>query len=234
VNTTEMTRVELDGLRFDCRPGTSDEKAVREVVGKKAYKRRDFSPRDGERWIDVGANIGAFSVWAAALGARVEAYEPDPESAAMARHNAKLNGLSRLVTTYTVALTADEHRGEATLHCNTANGNVWRNSLVKEWRGGSDLTVETWPIEAVWLPHHHVKLDAEGSEMPILEKYWQHRLSGLVFEWSFDIDPSLERFRAITGLLGSRYGRVRHAKIPPGETWQAEWFPPCRTVWCDY
>jgi FkbM family methyltransferase len=229
-----VNRVTSDGLTFDCRPGTSDEKAVREVVTKRGYARRGFRPRDGEQWVDIGANIGAFSVWAAAFGAKVVAYEPDPESADLARSNVKLNGLARYVTVVEAALTADAEPGEATLHCNTANGNVWRNSLVKEWRGGTDRQVQTLPVSSVWHPEVCIKLDAEGAEMPILERYAAERVARLVFEWSFDIDPSLARFRSVVGQLEAVYGRVRFSKIAGGHReWQASWFPPCRTVWCD-
>lgn len=228
-----MTRIVADGLTFDCRPGTSDEKAVREVVSKGGYARRDFRPRDGERWIDAGANIGAFSVWAAALGAKVDAFEPDPESAELARHNVDLNGLSRYVDVHEVALTAD-HEGTAEFHQNTARGNVWRNSLHKKWQGGETITVPTIPIEAWWHTAFHVKLDVEGSEMPILERFASQRVNRLVFEWSFDIDPDLARFERVIDQLRGTYARVRFNKIAGGHrAWQSEWFPPCRTVWCD-
>lgn len=229
-----MNRVETDGLIFDCRPGTSDEKAVREVVTKRGYARRGFQPRDGELWLDVGANIGAFSVWAAALGSKVFAFEPDPASAELAMHNVELNGLGRYVTMHPWALTAEDDVGRATLHCNTARGNVWRNSLVKTWQGGTDLEVPTAPIHDWWQPGVHVKLDAEGSEMPILERYAEQRTARLVFEWSFDIDPDLDRFNRVIAKLRRTYGQVRFSKIAGGHReWQASWFPPCRTVWCD-
>jgi FkbM family methyltransferase len=229
-----VNRLSMDGLLFDCRPDTSDEKAVREVVQRRGYARRDFRPRDGERWIDIGANIGAFAVWAASFGATVQAIEPDPESAELARRNVELNGLSRFVTVHTMAITADEENGTATLHRNTAKGNVWRNSLVKEWRGGDSILTPTAPARELWQPDVHVKLDAEGSEMPILELLAGQRVRRLVFEWSFDIDPSLERFDAVISVLRTVYPRVRFGKIQSGHAlWQPEWFPPCRTVWCD-
>lgn len=229
-----MNRINADGLQFDCRPGTSDAKAVREVVAKRGYARRGFAPRDGEQWIDVGANIGAFSVWAAAAGAKVEAFEPDPESADLARHNAALNGLARYIVVNEVALTADDEHGLASFYQNTARGNVWRNSLHKQWQGGETIKVQTEPIASWWRPEFHVKLDAEGSEMPILERYAEQRVARLVFEWSFDIDPSLERFEAVVARLRRVYGRVQFSKIAGGHReWQASWFPPCRTVWCD-
>jgi hypothetical protein len=96
------------------------------------------------------------------------------------------------------------------------------------------VTVETHPIAEYWQPGFHVKLDAEGAEMPILERYAEARVKRLVFEWSFDIDPSIDRFDAVVARLRRAYGRVQFSKIAGGHReWQAAWFPPCRTVWCD-
>lgn len=226
-------RIEAEGLIFDCRPNTSDEKSVREVISRKGYARRDFRPADGEKWLDIGCNIGAFAVWAASFGATVNAYEPDPENAELARHNIQINGLSRYATVHEIALTADDKIGAANFYRNTARGNLWRNSLYKEWRGGETITVPTHPIDELWTKEVHIKLDAEGVEMPILERYAATPVKRLVFEWSFDIDPSITRYNAVIDTLSKHY-RVRSAKLNPGfDTWQPEWFPPCRTVWCD-
>jgi FkbM family methyltransferase len=48
--------------------------------------------RPGDLFIDVGANVGIYSVFAAERGARVVAVEPDPETASRLRQNAALNG----------------------------------------------------------------------------------------------------------------------------------------------
>jgi FkbM family methyltransferase len=229
-----MNRVEVDGLIFDCRPDTSDEKAVREVVERKGYARRDFLPGPGERWLDIGCNVGAFAIWAASWGATVEAYEPDPDSCEQARHNVALNGMERYVTVHEAALVPGKEAGTMTLHRNTAKGNVWRNSLYKPWRGGSEVEVQCIPVSDVWDQAMHIKLDAEGAEMPILEQMMDSLPVRLVFEWSFDIDPSIKRFDSVIAGLQEKYDRVRYGKIAPGhDEWPGEWFPPCRTVWCD-
>lgn len=58
------------------RPGTMDEYIVREV--KSAYKLLDLQP--GDRVLDIGANIGAFTKLAMEIGCHVCAIEPDPEN----------------------------------------------------------------------------------------------------------------------------------------------------------
>jgi FkbM family methyltransferase len=234
VTKTKFERIEYHGLKFDCRPGTSDEKAVKEVVLRKGYARTrvGFVPGEGERWVDLGGNIGAFSVWAASLGATVDCYEPDPDSCEMIDHNIRLNGLEDMVTLHHKAVVGDD-RKKATLHRNTARGNVWRNSIERPWRGGTDIEVSCISIDKIWKKNRYIKMDIEGSEMAILEGIGSEVVvKGLVFEWSFDVDPSLPRFRAVIERLEGLYSQVLNGASPEGDVWKPEWFPPCRTVWC--
>ncbi len=50
--------------------------AVEVAAGE--YVAPGFEIRAGDRVVDCGANVGAFSVWAAAAGAVLDAYEPHP------------------------------------------------------------------------------------------------------------------------------------------------------------
>ncbi|MFP5225542.1 MAG: FkbM family methyltransferase [Actinomycetota bacterium] len=47
--------------------------------------------RRGDLFIDVGANVGAYTIWALELGALVIAIEPNPQAAAQLRRNVDLN-----------------------------------------------------------------------------------------------------------------------------------------------
>lgn len=225
--------VKCRNLIFNIREGTSDIKAIREVVERQSYKKRNFFPTAGETWIDIGANCGAFCVWAASFGAKVLAFEPDPENAAIARTNIEVNGLADLIKLHEVGLTAEDEEQQKALHRNTANGNLWRNSLHKQWRGGESISVKTIPVTPYWTSQSCIKLDAEGVEMPILERFAEIKVKKLVFEWSFDIDPSISRFEKVISKLKKQYKNVAYASFKPGyENWQPSWFPACRTVWC--
>ena len=229
----KIKTIRASGLTFAVREGTSDFKAIKEVVIQQAYKRKNFVPEDGENWIDIGANCGAFSVWAASLGANVTAFEPDPENASIARASVEANNLGRRVKIHEAGITEKDDSGTAILHRNTANGNLWRNSLYKRWQGGESIKVKLIPIETFWNQNACVKLDAEGIEMPILEKYAERKVKKLVFEWSFDIDPSLTRFERVIESLKKTYQNVVYSSYKSGYTvWQPSWFPACRTIWC--
>jgi FkbM family methyltransferase len=228
-----LKQIKIKELKFIIREGTSDFKAIKEVVIDSSYKRRTFFPEAEEQWIDIGANCGAFSVWAASFGASVIGFEPDPDNAAMAEMNAQLNGFSKKIKTIHSGATEGDVNLSVMLHRNTANGNLWRNSIYKKWQGGESVKVNLVPIGQFWNKDNCIKLDAEGVEMPILEKYAKTRVKKLVFEWSFDIDSSLKRFETVISMLKTIYTNVVYSPYSAGHTqWQKSWFPACRTVFC--
>ena len=52
--------------------------ALQIAVGE--YRAPGLTPQAGWRVVDVGANIGVFSLWAERLGAEVSAFEPEPRT----------------------------------------------------------------------------------------------------------------------------------------------------------
>ena len=54
--------------------------------------------RAGERVLDVGTGSGVLAVWAAKLGATVDAVDADARAVAAARRNARLNGVAEAVS----------------------------------------------------------------------------------------------------------------------------------------
>lgn len=63
----------------EVRDGTTDADVLREVFEEDVYRARDLI-RPGDVVVDLGANVGMFSVWAAQRGARVRAVEPFSEN----------------------------------------------------------------------------------------------------------------------------------------------------------
>jgi FkbM family methyltransferase len=125
--------------------------------------------------MDIGANQGFFSCYAAAKGARVHAYEPSPESCARLRANVERNGLSRKVTISQVAVSDSEAR--VALLCSDFLGGG-ANTIVRQHAEAlgkefhSDSEVQTVAINSVLddIPGQIrlCKIDCEGSEYEIL------------------------------------------------------------------
>src|SRR5262245_39234556 len=61
--------------------------------------------RRDEVLVDVGANVGVYTIWAAKTrGVRVFAFEPEAQNYALLNRNIALNGLGPRVTAYCLAL----------------------------------------------------------------------------------------------------------------------------------
>lgn len=221
-------------LKFWLREGTSDIKAITEVIERNAYQRprKNFGIEKGERWLDLGGNIGAFAVLAAHLGASsVDSYEADPDSFEMLKKNIAENGLEKIITPHHYAVVADQQK-KAWLSVSEKNKNYWRNSIVKQWKGSRMVSVPCINFLELLDDELCVKMDIEGSEMPILEKF-PHRTKKLIFEWSFDIDADCDRFRRAMAHLSTLYGELDYRPIPDGvRRWPAAWFPAALAVIC--
>jgi hypothetical protein len=78
-------------------------------------------------------------------------------------------------------------------------------------------------------------MDIEGAEMLILENT-KKVFKKLVYEWSFDIDDSLQRFWNIIEKQQKQYkrfidiGNTGKFKSRDYDTWQKSWFPACTNI----
>lgn len=68
--------------------------------------------REDDLFLDIGANIGSYTILASGVrGARVWAFEPDPETVVVLKRNVALNGLTGRVVVHECAL--GDREGEA-------------------------------------------------------------------------------------------------------------------------
>ena len=194
-----MKQDEINGIRFLHRENTGDLKTFQVVIGRDVYRKKGMTILSNENWVDCGGNVGAFTLLAASLGANVTTYEPDPNNCKMIERNLKLNGLNANIVQ--AGLVHNDVK-KTNLYVGN-NGNVWRNSMYKNWNG-KGLVVDCVKFDDVVKDGVCVKMDIEGAEMSILENT-NRTFKKLVFEWSFDIDPSLPRFWNIIEKLQNKY-----------------------------
>jgi len=163
----ELKLMRLGDFKFVIRPGTTDEKVIPEVLLRREYFRHIPAVEPGEIWLDLGANIGAFSVATASVGAIVRSYEPEPENFTMLRANILLNRLSKNVEAFNYAVGAKE--GTASLYRCRSPKNRYRHTLIPRpiW---DSINV---PVRNFWDQLDGVtgvKMDIEGSELEIFDK----------------------------------------------------------------
>lgn len=226
-----LHKSEIKGIKFYHREGMSDLKTFQEVLGNEVYLKKGMTIQSGERWMDCGGNVGAFTLLACSKGAKVTVYEPDPFNCEMIKKNLALNGFTAEIKQ--AALVHNDTK-EIILFIGN-NGNVWRNSIVKKWNN-KGIKVPCLNFEAEAKNFDCCKMDIEGAEMLILENT-KKVFKKLVYEWSFDIDDSLARFWNIIEKQQKKYkvseiGNTAKFKSRDYDTWQKSWFPACTNVFC--
>lgn len=226
-----MKKGEINGIKFLYRENTSDLKTFEEVIGRDVYRKKGMKIVKGEHWYDCGGNVGAFTLLACSLEAKVTVFEPDPNNCKMIDQNLKLNGFSAEII---CAGLVHNDTKKANLYVGN-NGNVWRNSMYKNWNG-KGVKVDCVNFDESIPNGACVKIDIEGAEMPILEST-KRKFKKLVFEWSFDIDGSLPRFWNIIDKLKKDYliaqiGNTAKYVSRDYDLWQKSWFPACTNVFC--
>jgi FkbM family methyltransferase len=226
-----LNQSELRGIKFYHREGFSDLKTFNEVIGKQVYLKKRMTIKEGEKWMDCGGNVGAFTLLAASKGALVTVYEPDPYNCELIEKNLRLNGLK---ATIKESALVHNDKTEAYLFIGN-NNNVWRNSIVKKWNN-KGIKVKCTNFDQAAEGMECCKMDIEGAEMLILENT-KKVFKKLVYEWSFDIDPSLPRFWRIIEKQSKKYnvadvGNTGSFKSRGYNVWQKSWFPACANVFC--
>lgn len=216
------------GAEFWVRPGTSDAKALQETIERNTYQKRGVAVAPGDAWADMGANIGGFTVMAAMLGARVVAYEPEPNCAALLKRNVAHNGVSRLVEVVGAAVVPDGYPGElVSLNVNAKPLQLRRHSILKARRGSAPLDVPAVRFSDA-AAGRSAKVNIEGAEIGALVDWPGAGSPQMAVEWSFDIDNRIPTLRAAFDSLSRIYSRVEMSRRIDWDwpIWRDNWFPP--------
>lgn len=157
-----------------------------EVWGKKDYDIPGFTLARNMTVIDIGANQGFFTLYAASQGATVYAFEPCVDNFGILQWNVSKNGLQGSVKMVNAAVT--NKQGKVNLFVGLeASGEILSGtaSTRNENRGGKG--VQTRPVESVTLDSllsdmqiekcDFLKMDCEGAEYEILASTSQESFS---------------------------------------------------------
>jgi len=158
---------------------------TRDVMGRHLYKRglheqvlstfvlRELRLRDHAVALDIGANLGWYSLLLARRWprARIHAFEPEPRNLALLRGNLQRNG----ITNVTVHGAAVAERDGAMQFFPYAEKNMGRHSLVPQ-AGCAPITVPVVTLDGFLQQQRldpadvqFVKIDVEGYELPALQ-----------------------------------------------------------------
>jgi FkbM family methyltransferase len=199
-------RLELrlrNGLRQLVRAKTNDLAISRGVFVESCYLPPTLEIAEDAVVIDVGAQIGCFSLFAAlrATKGKVFAFEPEPSNWELLGENVRRNGLRNVeLINAAVAGTA----GKRTFHLAPDAGGTGAHSL-SPTGGSRSLEVDCVTLPDVCAKHgletiDFLKLDCEGAEIEILENL-DDAFLGRIRQIAMEVHdpagagPQLERLR---------------------------------------
>jgi len=135
--------------------------------------------RAGEVLVDVGANVGMYTVWAAKTrGVRVFAFEPESQNYGLLNRNLMLNGLGESVKAYCLALS--DAAGLSELHlastdpgtsCHQLGEKVdhhHRPAKPRFSQGCVSARLDDLVRDGVVPPPQHIKIDVDGFEPKVI------------------------------------------------------------------
>ena len=221
--------VQFWGLVLRCYPNSQSASNVwyftpRYDHDEMLFIERLLGPGDGV--LDVGANVGTYTLLAAALTApdgQVTSFEADPVNAARLRENVSRNALTRRVTVHEAAVSSSSGKVEF-----FADRDV-SNSIRREThRAGRSREVDSVRLDDVAIrPERLVlaKVDIEGAEVDALRGAATLLAGARPFVWMVEVlEHQLARFGAtwsdLTELMDSfgyhpfRYDADRHDLHP--------------------
>jgi FkbM family methyltransferase len=134
--------------------------------------------RPGDLFVDVGANIGSYAIWAAELGAEVIALEPAVDTFGLLTENVSLNGYP--IRTIQAAAGAS---------CGSAQFTVGQDSVNHlDPAGAVEIAVVTVDSIVADRTVAGMKVDVEGFELEVLRgcrrALSEHRLRLIQLEWN--------------------------------------------------
>lgn len=158
------------GVRFELDATEHIQRYIYYTGGyEKAFTREFLSAvRPGATLLDVGANVGWYSLTAAKRAARVVAVEPVPSNADRIRRNAAANGLTN-VDVRVAALA--EKRGELVLHAPADDNQGAYSVTTVDADSGRTVRVPATTLDDVARPLAAldvVKIDVQGAELGVL------------------------------------------------------------------
>jgi len=128
----------------------------------------------GDVLLDIGANLGLYSLYAGKKGVRVLAFEPESQNYATLNKNIYINQLGHLITAYNLALSNTLNLNVLSLSKFQTGAALHQFAQTKEHSGAFQQGVMGMSLD--WFLEHfqgtfptHIKIDVDGLEAKIVE-----------------------------------------------------------------
>jgi FkbM family methyltransferase len=188
-------------LRVFYRPDSSDERCLTEVVDRHCYRsrKREIDVEEGEHWLDLGANIGAFGIYCYLRGGTAECWEPVQSCFALLERNlGTLEGFEL----HQSAVTASKE-SKLLFYSGKQPNDYYRASI----KPNRQPPVELKNTHAARLQKHYdgIKIDIEGAEFELIEKGLLPDCEKMVMEYHFSKDRNMTNFHRRMKALRKKY-----------------------------
>lgn len=220
------------GLKIRVREGRSDRGAFHDVWLDRSYDPNafglSFDWASARMIVDVGGNIGAFTLYAAAKSpdAKILALEPEQQNLRVLQSNIERNDLQKRVTALSLGI------GDGTpVTLYTFEADQGGNSVYRTKEGGTPVMIQTVSLGTLFAKNgiavcDYLKLDCEGAEYEALyatsdEDLRKIRCMGIEYH-HFSDDPThcseyLEEFLSKRGFRVVRHRKSMLLAIREGE-----------------
>ncbi|MEO6629228.1 MAG: FkbM family methyltransferase [Aquihabitans sp.] len=164
--------IDFEGFRLRCHPGSGSASNVWYFTSRFDFAEMAFLERylrPGDHVLDVGANIGTYTLFMASLvgsTGHVTAFEPEPRNARRLAENVEINGLSAQVTVHPNAVA--DCPGTVPFF---ADRDVSNGLATQDDPRGRTIEVSAVRLDDVVTAHPRLqvaKLDVEGAEVMAL------------------------------------------------------------------
>lgn len=166
--------------------------------------------RPGDLFVDVGANVGSYAIWAAELGAEVIALEPAEDTFALLKENIALNGYAIKA----ICAAAGASPGTARF----TSGQDCVNRLDSD--GVAEVAVVTIDSIVGNRTVAGIKLDVEGFEIDVLhgceQALSEHRVRLIQLEWNSASMQAVQTDRRPVADLLAKHGYRLYSPDPDG------------------
>lgn len=152
-------------IKFNVRSDyETDMIVIKEIWEENVYEVSDWRYNNGGVVVDIGANIGSFSIYSAAKGATVYAVEPEPNNLQELKNNIDLNNMQDQV--YVLPYGISDYKGTAVI------SDMGGGSTIKD-ESVNGTEIEVMSLDIMFDLYHIkevdvLKIDVEGSEVEII------------------------------------------------------------------
>jgi FkbM family methyltransferase len=170
----QMTLRMRNGYKMNIRPSNSEMSMIIEIWSEKDYTPKGFEIKPRDTVIDIGGNIGSFSIYAAtqAKNGKIYSFEPFTENYNIFKSSIEINKIKNIrLENRAIAAKGGKYKFYVFDEGNSGTSSLYNNSSKK----GKEIKIDATTLPEVVKKNKirkidFMKIDCEGSEYEILFK----------------------------------------------------------------